>query len=366
MAVKALDVLVVGGGPAGSAVAMRLARSGVAVGLVERAATPPERVGEVLPPAAGDALVRLGVWNRFVADVHLPSAGVSLWWGNDCRKDWNYLRSGRGFSNGWHIDRQRFEASMLETAREAGTTLYLGARVRSVAWQPGRGWLVTADGGAPAVWQPRLLIYAAGRAQLLRHITGRRLRFDRQVGVVRYFSRPDEGDAAEPRIWLETTPVGWCYSAPLPRGRLIAAFVTDADLLRTPLVDWFTQRLKEAPHSAARLARCTPASVLHVFPADTSRLPRFAGEAFLAIGDAAFTTDPARGQGIINALRSAESAAVATVEFLSGRSVALAGYANWVEGQFHKFTGKRPAHHQMEARWPNAPFWQRRAAVPGA
>src|SRR5262249_58102825 len=80
-AVKPLDVAVVGGGPAGAATALCLARTGRSVALLERADAPGFHAGETLAPEVRSPLAQLGVWDRFVADHHRSTHSLWSAWG---------------------------------------------------------------------------------------------------------------------------------------------------------------------------------------------------------------------------------------------------------------------------------------------
>ena len=75
-----MDVSVIGGGPAGSAVAIGLARRGVAVRLIE-AEVEAEKPGEVLAPTAVPGLAGLGLGEDLLARDHLPCPGIDRVWG---------------------------------------------------------------------------------------------------------------------------------------------------------------------------------------------------------------------------------------------------------------------------------------------
>src|SRR5436305_1597309 len=106
--VECVDVVVVGGGPAGATTALASARAGHRVALIERSRYDGVRVGETLPPATCLPLRRVGVWERFQADGHTSSPGILSVWGSDLPLDNDFLFNPYG--HGWHVDRRRFDA----------------------------------------------------------------------------------------------------------------------------------------------------------------------------------------------------------------------------------------------------------------
>ncbi len=77
------DVVVIGGGPAGAATAIALARTRRSIVVIEKSRYEQPRIGETLPPAARPLLVELTVWESFLGAGHLSSPGVLSAWGDE-------------------------------------------------------------------------------------------------------------------------------------------------------------------------------------------------------------------------------------------------------------------------------------------
>ena len=99
---RKFDVAVLGGGPAGAAVASALIRRGYSTVVIEQSDYREARVGETLPPAIGPLLTSLGMWDQFLEDNHTPSFGIRSAWGSDDFQDNDFIFNPYG--NGWHDD----------------------------------------------------------------------------------------------------------------------------------------------------------------------------------------------------------------------------------------------------------------------
>src|SRR2546427_2823212 len=110
-----LDVLVVGAGPAGAAVAAQLAGH-CRVALVGRAVQAGRAIGETLPAAARVILSDLGVWDAFAAQGHRPAWSRRSLWGSSEVIFQDALFDPHGAV--WHLDRKRFDARSEEHTSE--------------------------------------------------------------------------------------------------------------------------------------------------------------------------------------------------------------------------------------------------------
>ena len=352
------DVVVIGGGPAGAAATLLLARHGRSVALVHLPAGRRPRLGETVPPGMVTHLARLGVWDQFVAAGHTPAPGSVAVWGSATPYDNDFLFDPYGY--GWHLDRARFDGMLLGAAEDAGADVHTGA-VSRFHHDDTDGWTVQLTGHPTTTLRAPWLIDASGRAAHVARRQGvQRNRYDRLIGLARFYAAADTVDT---RTLIEATETGWWYFAALPEGRAVAVLFTDADLLPGPALrtQGWDDLLAKTALIRERLSSGSGASCLTVAPACSSSLASSCGRAWLAIGDAAQSWDPLSGQGITKAL----SSAVAAVEVLDSRrstESSMDHYADRLRADFRDYMRERSTQYGREARWAESPFWRRRAA----
>lgn len=362
------EAVVAGGGPAGSAAALALARGGRRVLLLDAARPAEFRIGEGLPPA-GRALLRdLGVLDGFLADGHLPSHGNLSAWGSPALHATDFIFDPAG--HGWHLDRARFDASLREAARAAGAEVREGARLASASRIDG-GWSVEIrdEAGKSVEIQTPWIVDATGRsAAVARRHGAERHHADRLVAFFARFRPARRGDR-DGRTLIEAVPGGWWYAALLPSGERVAAFLTDDDLAGRDLLtsEGFSARLVETEHVRAVLE--AHGYAMHGRPrgadASSARLGRFAGEGWLAAGDAAISFDPLSSQGILTALYTGMKAGQALHAHLADEAGALDVYTARLESIHQAYARNRTTYYGYEGRWPESEFWRRRQAGPG-
>jgi flavin-dependent dehydrogenase len=335
------DVAIAGGGPAAAAAALLLARGGARVLIIERGDDRGEKPGESLAPAAKPLLERLGVWNDLSRDGHLPCHGNRSIWGSDAVEELPFVSSPYG--HGWHLDRRRFERGLHARACEAGAMRITNTSVAAVE-RAEEGWRLRCRGEVERV-DARFVIDATGRgSRVARGLGAQRLIDDPLIAVVA-FLEADVGDCDSYTL-VEATEHGWWYTAPLPSHRLAAMFIADPP----------APEFAPTGHTHARIEdhgyRLTAPPF--VVDAGSARLDRFAGDGWLAIGDAAAALDPLSSHGIAAALHGGMLAADA---ILGGDS---RGYEGAMEGMWDGYTSMRRAFYAAERRWPDSSFWRRR------
>ena len=361
----AVDVAIVGGGPAGSATALALRAHAPAlrVALIEATAYTAPRLGETLPPLAGQLLQHLGVADAFAALAPRAVHGSRAAWGSDSPVVEDYLFTGRGA--GWHLDRAAFDALLATEAARRGAALWRRRRLRELTGNAGAWRLALSRGPMLAA---RFVVDATGGAAVVARRCGAHpIADDRLVGLARFFDDP----AGDPRILVEAFADGWWYTAGLPGGRRVACCFTDGDIAArlqlAELPGW--RRALAATHEVApSLSHARPRGRLLARAAATRRLDPVAGPGWLALGDAATIFDPLSSQGVVKALRGGIFAAYAIADELGSDErtatspSGLDRYRNFVASEHASYLATRHEVYAAEQRWPDRPFWQRRHA----
>lgn len=354
------DVVIIGAGPAGAVTAINLAPF-QRVLLVERRAEVAPRVGESLVPAARRLFADMGVLKSFLQEQHEPWYGNRSVWGRSESEERDFLRDPDG--HGWHLDRPRFETWLRALAQERGAALLSPATLDSLQ-RSNEKWLVRLKTDTnPVEVTARFVIDAGGQSAPLVRKLGMRARVHHNL-VCCYLYGRDHATGARGLTYVEAVRNGWFYTAPIPQGRRILAFHSDADLQtrkRSGVIEW----LEEAKGLASLLAdvRFVPESETYITSARSAVLEPAAGDGWLAVGDAAISFDPLSSQGLFNALFTGLAAAEAVDSHLSGKELSLTQYQQATRAIFDAYSRKLAATYAAERRWPDAPFWQRRSSL---
>jgi flavin-dependent dehydrogenase len=332
------DVVVIGGGPGGSAAAGLLAMRGHRVLVLEREKFPRYHIGESLITGGLPVLETLDLRGRLDAAGFTRKYGGTLVWGAEetsVPRGWRALgpsggadrrRWGFRFTQASHYEysyqvrRADFDAILLGRARELGAYVIEEATVREPLFEAGRAVGVTyqrrGEEGDRTV-RCRLLLDASGQSHLLaRHLGLVEWHEDlRNIAVWAYFQgcRRYPGDQAGD-ILTESCPPGWFWFIPLHDGTVSLGYVTPiADFRRSGLSlealhGYQMGRSEEVRALAGDAVRVSGFRTIKDWSYTCSR---FHGPGWALVGDAAAFIDPLLSTGVTLALRAADGVAEA-------------------------------------------------------
>lgn len=367
----AVDVLIVGGGMAGCALAYALApKYRVFVLEKQPEALSQDRVGESLPAAAVGSLKMLGLDDALAQSSHSDYHGVVSIWGQSTpiRKDFFDTLDGSGL----HVDRGSLNRAIKQAAIEVGVVFIHDAQLQTLCYDHGQWDVELNQHDAITNIKASMVIDASGRANVVARKLGlKRINADRAVAIhMQCAQTVNKSRSGLPNYQgttlIESVENGWWYRAPLPNGKHVISFHTDSDLLITPKMQepsYYSDALQATKLIAIGMDIPQGNDLyLSVCAANSSFPKQSAGEAWLAIGDAALAFDPLSSQGMFNALTTALLAKQCVHQALEGNANATAHYAQSISHVCSAYQRNLAAFYQTEMRWPESTFWQRRCA----
>lgn len=307
---KRYDCLIAGAGPAGTSAGILLAQAGLSVLLVEKRAFPRFHVGESLIPAANHMLQRIGVWDQLHDNGFIRKYGAEFCYGDGETRVHNVFAEGLipGYDYTFQVERSRFDALLLERAREVGCEIRQPAELTDLAEEEG-GWRASVGG---EIVNARFLLDATGRAGLLpRHFGFKPGGFDlpKRFAIYNHFrgvKRREGRDGGN--IIIVRVPTGWFWSIPLDDARTSVGLVTTNNKERQRPQEVFAANVEQNPFMRNWMTEAEPVDDFHIEADYSFRHERMAGKNWLLLGDAAGFIDPVFSSGVYLALESARGA----------------------------------------------------------
>ncbi len=307
------DVVIIGGGPAGSAAATILARSGRKVVVLERDRFPRFKIGESLLPFSMETFERLGVREKLDARFIIKhGAEIVTSCGNHNIKF--YFRDGlkNPHPTAYQVTRSEFDLLLLEHAQESGAEVRQETGAKKVDFDAD-GVNVTLDSGE--VIRGRYVIDASGRQSLLGTQFGSKKAYAnlRKFAVYAHYEnvQREPGDAGT-LIRIIRTVDGWFWMIPLTETRMsIGKVLEQADFKRAKLSPeaFLEAAIAEQPVVTERLKYAKRVTQVYAAGDYSYRNTRLTGERWILAGDAAGFIDPVFSTGVFMGLLSGEQAA---------------------------------------------------------
>jgi flavin-dependent dehydrogenase len=336
-----VDVVVIGGGPAGSTVSTLLAQQGVKVRLYERERFPRFHIGESLIPETYWVLERLNMLPKMKASPFVHKHSVQFVNANGKLSAPFYFFDNKPHecSQTWQVVRSQFDQMMLENAREHGVDAREGVRVLDVLMEGGRaiGVRVRHEDGSTADVHAKVVVDASGQNGLL--MNRLRLRVWDPIlnkgAIWTYWEGAyrDSGRDEGATIVIQTTSKnGWFWYIPLHDNIVSVGVVAPFDYLfkgRGPYAETYEEEVARCPSVTERVSAAKRVTGYFATKDYSYRSTQVAGDGWVLVGDAFGFLDPLYSSGVLLALRSGEMAADAIVEGLAKGDTSAAQLGRW-------------------------------------
>jgi flavin-dependent dehydrogenase len=358
---ESFDVIVIGGGPAGSTVAGFLNRMGHRVLLLEREFFPRHHIGESMIAATIDILAEIGLEEKLAAaNFPVKSGGCFLW--GQSNEPW-CIRFDEipGRPTSYQVKRAVFDQLLLDHVAESGVDVRQGHRVLDVLQDDGRvtGVRFVGPDGAEALATARYTVDASGLAAVIANRLSRRVPVEELKNMCLYgywtgqHPAPAKlGGQIRPNdrnnILIKMLPDGWLWFIPLgnpgesgddPAMRQISVgFVAPRANLpesggKAGLEAFYLERIRSADEWAYLLRDATYTGEFHTIKDWSYRSDEMAGPGYFAVGDASCFVDPILSSGVFLAVLYAKMCAIGVNTILTASAPEPLVH-EWYEGLY--------------------------------
>ena len=337
------NVVVIGGGPAGSTCSTLLAKSGLDVVLLEREHFPRFHIGESLIPETYWVLERLGMLDKMKQSHFVKKYSVQFVNQRGRLSEPFYFMDHKPHecSQTWQVRRSEFDQMMLDNAREHGVRAHEGVRVLEVLFEGDRAVgvsILTEDGQEKEV-RADVVVDASGQSSMIISRLGLR-EWDpvlRKAALWTYWkgayrdTGKDEGCTVV--IQVEGKQ-GWFWYIPLHDDILSVGVVASDEYLFKSRKNKdhetiYFEEVDRCPGVKDRIAKAERVTPFYAAKEYSYRSKKVAGDGWVVIGDAFGFLDPLYSSGVLLALRSGEMAADAIVEGLAKQDTSEAQLGKW-------------------------------------
>ena len=335
------DVVVIGGGPAGSTTATLIAQKGYKVQLFEREKFPRYHIGESLIPETYWVLQRLNMLEKMRQSHFVHKHSVQFVSANGKSSAPFYFSENKPHecSQTWQVERSEFDLMLLNNAREHGVDAHEGVRVLDVLFDGDRatGIRIQRPDGSIAQINAKVVVDASGQSGMLMNRLKLRI-WDpvlNKGAIWTYWEGAyrDTGRDEGATVVLQTASKnGWFWNIPLHNNRVSLGIVAPFDYLfkgRGTHEEVYHEEIEACPAVKERISGAKRVSGYHATRDYSYRSTKVAGDGYVMVGDAFGFLDPLYSSGVLLALKSGEMAADAVVEGLEKNDLTEAQLGKW-------------------------------------
>jgi flavin-dependent dehydrogenase len=337
------EVVIVGGGPGGSASSMFLVREGIKPLIIEQSKFPRYHIGESMTGAGGKVIRDLGLDQEMYRRKYPCKQGVRVF-GQSEKSSWFVPVTGRDENwklfdwDTWQVRRSDFDKMMLDEAVARGGELIEGARaLKPIIGDDGavKGVTVRMPDGKNEDIHCEVLLDCSGQATWLANlggITGPKYlgAYDKQIAIFSQVEGAIRDDGGTRILHPDNTLIfywkkyHWSWFIPLDANSVSVGIVVPLAYFqgkKESRKDFLIRELHELhPELARRIPEIKLVEDVHVIPNYSYQVKNFTGKGFMCIGDAHRFIDPIFSFGLTVAMREAQFAAPVIRNYLNGEN----------------------------------------------
>jgi len=316
------DVMIIGGGPAGSMLGCYLSMAGISNTIFESAIHPRPHVGESMVTATTRVFQEIGFLETMAREGFIRKYGAS--WHPPTRTGEFAIEFGEFPQEGidqdytYHVDRSKFDLLLLKHAESLGSKIYQGVHVRKVLFEDGRATGLRIKISDKEIdLSCKIVVDASGRHTLL----GRQLGLKKndpifnQYAVHAWFKDVDKGTGPTAdfiHVYFLPVERGWVWQIPITEEITSVGVVAEKEVFKQSKMDtegYFQTHVQFSPDLAHAMRNARRINDFKTEGDYSYSMAKLVGDGFLLIGDAARFVDPIFSSGVSVAAHSAKFAA---------------------------------------------------------
>lgn len=319
------DVIIIGGGPAGSAMGCYLSMAGISNIILESAIHPRPHVGESMVPSSTRVFEEIG-FLKVMEEEGFPKKYGASWHPPDKAKAFHiefkeFPQPGIEQQYTYHVNREKLDLLLLKHAEKLGSKIYQGVRVKDVVFDENEfvSGVQVEIAGQTVFIPSKMVVDASGRHTLL----GSKLRLKKkdpifdQYAVHSWFKNVNKGEGGYADFihiyFLPQDKIkrGWVWQIPITDEITSVGVVAEKEVFKQSKSDpeeWFNFHINSTPGMCQAMEKAERIRPFTTEGDYSYCMEKFCGNGFVLIGDAARFVDPIFSSGVSVALYTAKYA----------------------------------------------------------
>ncbi len=323
------DVLIIGGGPAGSMAATKLVTAGYSVVLIEKVKFPRFVIGESLLPRCNELLEEAGLLKA------VEEAGFQFKGGVAFENEQNDIKVvhfkdnlGQKHNSSFQVRRETFDDLLLKSAEKLGTQVIMEAEVTAYNEDTNQVDVLLKD-GSTEIYTAKKVIDASGYGRVLPTLLDLNVPSSLEVRDavfcrMEHDSRPEDGTDGYIYVYVVGNNDAWIWNIPLSDTvTSVGVVTTDAYYKSFNLSpnDFFNKIIKENSHAKERYKHANKINEVGFIGGYSAKVKTMFGKNFVLVGNATEFLDPVFSSGVTLALESGSKAADLLIQEFQGEEV---------------------------------------------